>query len=309
MAYLMVIYDHPPILISPVKKELILIKSCMVFITRWMQWKYHAINCFTVYIFSITTGENMRLLACLIFMPTVFTSTSQTCKWVPKGYFPSCSYRYHRINKERELKKHKLASVPLGRFKRHYSWKRFCDFLAKKSPALCFGPGSKMGNGKESYEIQYGCEKRNVEFGISNQRGLESLCCSKSDLSKIFEYFRETWVTWHSVTRHSLSHMGPMILHICVGLAYLTPLLRDIWRNRKHSRLYKGCLKIINKALQNNLESVSVNAKNVGYLKTMKALCIKCKTQSGSKKPSTSKKPKKPFNFDRSCFSKCLGRF
>ena len=109
--------------------------------------------------------------------------------------------------------------------------------------------------------------------------------------------------------RKSLSHIGPMIWHIFVELAYLTPLLRDIWRNRKHSRLYKGCLKIIKKALQKNLESVSVDAKNVGYLKTMKALCIKCKTQSGSKKPSTSKKPKKAFNFDRSCFSKCIGRF
>ena len=64
--------------------------------------------------------------------------------------------------------------------------------LVKKSRALCFGPGPKRGLEKGSYEIQYGCEHRNVESEISIHRELKSVCCSKSDLSKIFEYFRNT---------------------------------------------------------------------------------------------------------------------
>ena len=43
----------------------------------------------------------------------------------------------------------------------------------------------KLGYDKESFEMQYGCEKRNVESGLSIQRGFENFFCSKTDLSKI----------------------------------------------------------------------------------------------------------------------------
>ena len=42
--------------------------------------------------------------------------------------------------------------------------------------------------------MQHGCEKTNVEYELSIQRGFESVCCSKTDLSKIFEYFGKTLV-------------------------------------------------------------------------------------------------------------------
>ena len=46
--------------------------------------------------------------------------------------------------------------------------------------------------------------------------------------------------------------------------------------NRENSAVYKGCSKAINKALQKNLQSVSVKTNNVGYLKAVKANFIKC---------------------------------
>ena len=61
-------------------------------------------------------------------------------------------------------------------------WSNF-KILVKKSSAIYFGPGSKLGHRKGSFEIQYGYEKRNVEYEISIQRGLESICGFKIDLS------------------------------------------------------------------------------------------------------------------------------
>ena len=146
----------------------------------------------TVSNFSKTT-ENMNLFTCLIFVPTIFTTTRpETCIWVPKGYFPSCGYDDHHINQEWELKNYKwaherrLSTLAVTRLKAYFV------ILVKKSRALCFGPGPKQGLEKGSYEIQYGCEKRNVESELSIHRELKSVCCSKSDLSKIFEYFRNT---------------------------------------------------------------------------------------------------------------------
>ena len=89
--------------------------------------------------------------------------------------------------------------------------------------------------------------KRNIESGLSIQKGFESVHCSKTDLPKIFEYF-----------------------------------------NCKNSSIYKDCLKVINKALQKNLQSVTINSNNVGYLKAVKANCFKFKSQSGSKFDRTS---------------------
>ena len=64
--------------------------------------------------------------------------------------------------------------------------------LIKKSSSLCYQPGSKTNNKYESYEIQYGCEKRNFKSKTSDQGELKSFCCSKADVTKIFDYFSQT---------------------------------------------------------------------------------------------------------------------
>ena len=64
--------------------------------------------------------------------------------------------------------------------------------LLKKSSSLCYQSGSKTKNNHESYEIQFGCEKRNFQSKTSNQGELKGFCCSKADVTKIFDYFSQT---------------------------------------------------------------------------------------------------------------------
>ena len=54
--------------------------------------------------------------------------------------------------------------------------------------------------------------------------------------------------------------------------AICTQFIKGNIEKRKNSAVYQGRLKVINKALQKNLQSVSVNTKNC---------FIKCKSQSG----------------------------
>ena len=90
---LIVLCEDIPIINSPVIKELIFIMLCMAL--------FNMIYVFKIAKCKICSSKKMNLLTCLILAPTIFTC-SQTCIWLPKEYFPSCSYKYHRVNKKWE---------------------------------------------------------------------------------------------------------------------------------------------------------------------------------------------------------------
>ena len=126
----------------------------------------------------------MWFLAFLISIPAMCSKVTQNCIWVPIGYFQPCAYTYHYINQERESTCNRVYDKASLGF--HIS------IFVKKSPSLCLGP--KTINDKASYEVQYGCEKRNFEYEAGN------ICCTTSDISSIHKYFRQTWVYFKHLT-------------------------------------------------------------------------------------------------------------
>ena len=64
--------------------------------------------------------------------------------------------------------------------------------LIKNSASLCYQHAAKTSTQTTSYEVQFGCEKRNFASQISNQRELTGLCCSTSDFARILKYFGQT---------------------------------------------------------------------------------------------------------------------
>lgn len=136
----------------------------------------------------------MLLLLTLIFGKSLVAESTQNCIWVPKGYFSSCSYRHHHINQVRQFDRILLRCSINPCIDILYDSLFMSDFkiLIKKSSSLCYQSGSKTNNNYESYEIQYGCEKRNFKSKTSDQGELKSFCCSKNDVTKIFGYFSQT---------------------------------------------------------------------------------------------------------------------
>ena len=150
--------DHPPIVIYEVEKELILIVLVKQY-NREILISYYKKQ-ITKNIGLKYRTKKMWLKAYLIFMSAMSSLVTQNCIWVPIGYVPTCGYRYHHVN--------------------------------QRSSTLCWGPGPKVADRIASYEIQYGCEKRSFEFELRSIRELQNICCSKTDISNIFKYFRKT---------------------------------------------------------------------------------------------------------------------
>ena len=130
----------------------------------------------------------MHLLTCLLLVPTISTS-SQTCIWVPKGYFLSCSYKYHRINKEWELKNSRLKQGFIG-------WSDFVTILLilKEIPCLTFRTWVRAGSCKrELWNATWMWENKRWIWTIDSERVWKCLLL-QNWLVKNF------WVFWKNVS-------------------------------------------------------------------------------------------------------------